>query len=178
MDAAGLGRLAQKYIAGYLAESVFQIQVALFEDFFFGLLGLWLTAYPDGIPDKGKKAVDLGTILDAPNKPAILQAVVDRELDGLKYKRPAAWFRYLDDRVKLGGPTDEQVERLAEIKASRDILVHNRGVVHEVYLDKAGPRARSGLGDRVEIDEPYLRGVGALIATVVADLSAAAIARG
>jgi hypothetical protein len=137
-DAAELAGRAQGYVTGYLAESVFQHFVALLEDFVFGLLNAWLTAHPSGIPRKDEKSVDLATILDAPDKNAIIQVAVDRELDGLKYKRPVAWFRYLNDRVKLGGPTDEQIERLAEIKASRDILVHNRGIVNETYLDKAG----------------------------------------
>jgi hypothetical protein len=60
-----------------------------------------------------------------------LEVVIQRELNSLKYERPAAWFRYLNDRVKLGCPTDEPIERLTEAKASRDILAHNRGLVNE-----------------------------------------------
>jgi hypothetical protein len=83
----------------------------------------------------------------------------------------------LNDRVKLGCPTEEQIERLTEVKASRDILIHNRGVVNATYLDKAGPRARYKLGQRLEIPEPYLRETWQLIRDVVGDLATAAIAK-
>ncbi len=169
--------LSQTYVTRYLAESVFQHFVALLEDFVFGLLELWLSAHPGGIPRKDEKSVDFATIMEAPDKDAIVRFVVARELDGLKYKRPVAWFRYLNERVKLGGPTEEQVERLAEIKASRDILAHNRGVVNETYLDKAGSRARHAEGQRLEVEEPYLLESWALIRSVVAELSASAVAR-
>ena len=111
VQAAELPALARSYMTGYLAESVFQHFVALFEDFVFEFLRLWLSAYPGGIPNKDNKKVNLATVIDAPDREAILQVVIDRELNALKYERPAAWFRYLNDRVKLGCPTDEQIER-------------------------------------------------------------------
>ena len=78
-------------------------------------------------------------------------------MDSLKYKRPADWFKDLNDRVNLNRLAAEQIERLAEIKASRDILVHNRRIVNETYCDKAGTRARYAVGQRLKIQEPYLR---------------------
>jgi hypothetical protein len=174
VDAMELARLSSDYVDTYLAEAVFQHFVSLFEDFVFDLLRLWLSAHPAGIPNKDKKPVDLATIIDAVDKDAILGFVIDRELNALRYERPTAWFRYLNDRVKLGYPTDEQIERLAEIKASRDILIHNRGIVNETYLQKGAGRARYKLGQRLEISEPYLRETWILIGDVVRDLSAAA----
>jgi hypothetical protein len=177
VQAAELPALARSYITGYLAESVFQHFVALFEEFVFELLRLWLSAYPGGIPNKDRKQVDLATVIDAPDRATLLWVVIDRELNALKYERPTAWFRYLNDRVNLGSPTDEQIERLAEVKASRDILVHNRGVVNQTYLDKAGSRSRYKLGQRLEIPESYLHDTWLLIRDVVKDLDTAAIAK-
>ena len=81
--------------------------MALSEDFVFELLRHWLSAYPGGIPNKDQKRVDLAMVIDAPDRESILQTVIDRELNALKYERPRAWFRYLNDRVRLGCPTDE-----------------------------------------------------------------------
>jgi hypothetical protein len=177
VGSAKLARLGQTYVTTYLAESVFQHFVTLFEEFVFGLLHAWLSAHPAGIPFKDKKSIELATVVAAPDKASIIQIVVDRELDALKYKRPIFWFEYLNDRVKLGIPHDDQIERLAEIKAARDILVHNRGIVNETYIDKAGTRARYTVGQRVEIQEPYLHASWLLIQNVVQDLSVAAIAK-
>lgn len=58
-------------------------------------------------------------VLDVIRDGAILQDVNDRELNVLKQERPTAWVRYLSDRVKLGVPTDEQVERCAETRLTR-----------------------------------------------------------
>jgi hypothetical protein len=174
VDAKQLAHLSAGYVTIYLAESVFQHFVALFEDFVFDLLRLWLTAYPAGIPNKDKKPVDLAMVIDAADKDAILGFIIDRELNALKYDRPMSWFRYLNDRVKLGCPTDEQIERFAEIKASRDLLSHNRGIVNETYVQKAGGRARYKLGQRLEIPEPYLRETWTLIGEMVHDMAAAA----
>ncbi len=135
--------LSGHYESILLAESVFQHFIALFEDFVFEFLRLWLAAHPAGIPNKERKPVDLATVIDAPDREAILRAVIDRELNALKYERPTAWFRYINDRVKLGVPTDEQLERFAEAKATRDILAHNRGVVNPMAQ---APRREGTLG--------------------------------
>ena len=177
LNETNLGGLWRSYLATYLAESVFQHFVSLFEDFVFELLRLWLSAFPAGIPNKDKKPVNLATILDAVDKDAILGFVIDRELNALKYQRLTSWFEYLNDRVNLGYPTDEQIKRLAEIKASRDILIHNRGIVNETYLQKAGDRARYRLDQRLEIPEPYLLDSWTVIGEMVRDMAAAAITK-
>jgi hypothetical protein len=177
VDAAQLADLSKTYEKFDLAESVFQHFVALFEDFVFEFLRLWLTAYPGGIPNKDKKPVELATVIDAPDREAILQGVIGRELNAPKYERPTAWFRYLNDRVKLGCPTDDQIERFTEIKATRDILAHNRGVVNPTYLDKAGRHARYQLGQRLEIPEPYLHDAWLLIRQIVEQITTAAVAK-
>ncbi len=178
VQTADLPRLALGYVAGgYLAESAFQHFIALLEDFVFELLRIWLSAYPGGIPNKDQKPVKLATVIDAPDRATILAVVIDGELNALKYERPTAWFRYLNDRVKLGCPTDEQIERLAKIKASRDILAHNRGVVNQTYLEKSGGRSRYKIGQRLEVPEPYLHDTWLLIQGVVEDLATAAMAK-
>ncbi len=187
-DGPTLVDLSQSYVSGYLAESVFQTYVSLFEDYVFGLIGFWLMAYPKGIVGldddegddrlrKGDRTVPLSLITDNPDRDSILRVVVDRELDRLKYRRLAAWFEYLEKRAQLGVPSRDQIEQLAEIKAARDILVHGQGIVNPTYLSKAGSRSRYADGARVEIIEPYLRESWVLIHEVVGETSAAAIAK-
>ncbi len=112
-----LGR-AQLYVTDYLMSSTFQHFVSLFEDFFFELLRSWLAAYPASL---SKKQVEISAVLKAPDKSAIVLTVVDKELNELKYERLADWFAYLERLTNLGCPTADEIEKLAEIKASRDI---------------------------------------------------------
>jgi hypothetical protein len=171
---ADLSGKARGYVAGQLAEATFQQFVSVFEDFFFDLLRLWLLAYPQAL---GSKQVDFKVVLDAPDKQAVALYVVNRELNEIMYQRPADWFAYLEGRVKLGCPAAEEVARFTEVKASRDVLVHNRGIANKIYESKAGKLARYKDGERIDIPEPYHRQTWELIRKVVTDISNAAAAK-
>ena len=164
--------LAQHYVTDYLASSTFQHFVSLFEDFLFNLLRLWLAAYPFRLSNK---QIEFGMVLQAPDKSAIILVVVDKELNELKYKRVKDWFEYLESMVNLGCPPPDEIEKIAEIKASRDILAHNKGIANAIYVSKAGNHARYKDGEKLEIPEPYHRESWQLIKKVVQDVSAAAI---
>jgi hypothetical protein len=171
---AELSLKARGYVTRQLAEATFQQFVSIFENFYFDLLRLWLTAYPRSL---GKKTVDFKTILELPDKDAITGFVVGKELNEVLYERPSEWFAYLEDKAKLGCPTANEIDRIAEAKASRDVLVHNKGVANKTYESKAGNLARFHDGERIDITEPYHRETWELIRKIVTDVSDAAIAK-
>ena len=172
VDEKALLARAQLYVTEYLMSSTFQHFVSLFEDFFFDLLRCWLVAYPGSL---SRKQVEFGTILKAPDMAALVLSVVEKELNDLRYERVADWFAYLDRLAKLGCPTAGEIETLAEVKASRDILVHNKGIANATYVSKAGSRARYRPGDRLELPEQYHRDSWETIKKVVQNISDAAI---
>jgi len=54
---------------------------------------------------------------------------------------------------------DLSIEEVAELKATRDVYVHNQGRVNERYLAKAGSKARKErIGDRLPLTREYLLG--------------------
>jgi hypothetical protein len=83
----------------------------------------------------------------------------------------------LEDKAKLGCPTPNEIDRIAEAKASRDVLVHNRGLASKTYASKAGKLARYQDGQRIDIPEHYHRDTWELIRKVITDISNAAIAK-
>lgn len=93
------------------------------------------------------------------------------------YERPAEWFAYLEDKVKLGCPTADEIDRIAEAKASRDVLIHNRGVASKIYVSKSRRFARCREGEILDVTEPYHREIWELLRKVVAEVSDAAIAK-
>lgn len=171
---ADLAGKARGYVAEQLAEATFQQFISIFEDFFLDLLRLWLLAYPQSL---GGKKVDFQAVLDAPDKDAIALLVINKELNEILYDRPAGWFKYLEDKAKLGCPTADEIDRIAEAKASRDVLVHNRGVTSKIYESKAGRFARHKDGQRMDIPEHYHRETWELIRKVISDISNAGIAK-
>jgi hypothetical protein len=171
---ADLASKARGYVAEQLAEATFQQFISIFENFFLDLLRLWLMAYPQSL---GNKKVDFQAVLDAADKDAITSLVVNKELNEVLYDRPTGWFKYLEDKVKLGCPTADEIDRIVEAKASRDVLVHNRGVANKTYESKAGSLARYKDGERIDIPENYHRETWELIRKVITDLSNAAVAK-
>jgi hypothetical protein len=162
------------YVKKQLTEATFQQFLSIFESFFFDFLRLWLMAYPRSL--SGKK-MDVKAILDAPDKDAIVLLIVNKELNEVLYERPAAWFAYLEDKVKLGCPTADEIDHIAEAKASRDVLMHNRGVAGKTYESKAGRFARYKEGEKLDIQGPYHRQTWDLLRKVVADISNAALTK-
>ncbi len=166
--------MAQFYVTEYLAVSTFQQFVSLFEDFLFGIMRQWLLAYPQSL---GRKQLPISVVLEAADLAAVKLVAVNRELNDLNYKKVREWFTYLNELVNLGCPTDDEIAQLAEIKATRDVYVHNRGIASPIYEEKSGAKTRAAAGARLEIPEHYHRQGWDLIRKVVLDVSAAAMAK-
>jgi hypothetical protein len=79
-------------------------------------------------------------------------------LSNIFYSSPEKQFEYLQ-RV-VGIEVDERIEILfnkwKEYKATRDLIVHNHGIINEVYLFKADKNARGSIGDSVVITDEYI----------------------
>jgi hypothetical protein len=189
-SAADLKALAARYVSVHLAESVFRSLSGLLEDWIIGLARLWLRAYPVQLDAAAGEAaerpraqrreeiqVPLSDILAAPDRAAILDSVVERVVRDPSYRRPAQWFRFLDNRVNLGSPDETQRGELCEMKAARDALEHNRGLAGPDYIDKAGSFARCPLGEIIQIDEPYLLRCFEVLRHSVAAMADAAVRR-
>ncbi len=162
------------HVATYLAEATFTQSLGVFEDYFFGLLRLWLAAHPRGL---GNKQVELHALLDAGTFDAAVGLFVDEELDSVLYNRPADWFAYLDGKARLGCPSADEIARFAEAKATRDVLNHNRGVVTDRYVEKAGGLARYKAGELVDVPDNYHRDTVGLLRKMAADVTTAAAAK-
>lgn len=172
VDETQLSGLAQDYVTGYLVSATFQDFVSLFERFVLDLVRLWLTEYPDNLSGK---QLEFQTVLDAADRDAIVAAVVQDKVLGLGYNSIAKWFEYLEKIAKLGCPDQDQIERLAEIKASRDVLVHNNGIANSIYVAKSMGRARFADGDNLELPERYHLESWQLLIQVVSDVANAGI---
>ena len=100
-----------------------------------------------------------------------------KQLNELKYDILREWFVAVEKAAHLGCPTADEIDTLAEVKAARDILEHNAGVVNEIYRRKAAKKARYSIGDHIEIDDTYHLESWRLIKKVVTDVTNAAISK-
>ena len=162
------------YTNAQLAETTLISFVAIFEAFMADFVRSWLRAYPLGM---GDRSVKITAVVAAGSYDGAIDAAIDEELQSVFYKRPDQWFEYIEKRVKLGVPSADQVERLTEVKAGRDLLVHNGGVVNALYLQKAGRFARGILGERLVYGGSFHDASWQLLRGIVDDVAGAAIAR-
>ncbi len=188
VSTADLEAMGQLYVKVHLSESVFKGLSNLLEDWIIGLTRLWLTAYPAQLNAASGDAaarpraqrreeiqISLSEILDAADRDEILAIVVERILRDLAYQRPALWFRFLDNRVNLGCPDEAQRSALCEMKAARDVIEHNQGLIGEEYREKAGLAARYAVGETIQIEEPYLLECFELLRVILDDMADAAV---
>jgi hypothetical protein len=171
VSSSELAALLLAYLDNDLPRIVLYQAVSHFEAFFFDFLKVLLQFNPRALSQK--RQVTVGEVLDALDSENILETLIARELLDLQYKAPSDWIAFLNKIVNLGLP-DDDVARLAELKATRDLHLHNRGVVNDIYLRKAGPLARALLGSLLPISRPYVYDGADLLKRLVDRMCAAA----
>jgi hypothetical protein len=104
------------------------------------------------------KKVDVSLILDSDSIDEMIDDLINKELVGVFYASPEKQFEYLQKvvGVKVDDKLEELFDKWKEYKATRDLIVHNLGVVNEVYLAKAGDYSRGTLGDHVSVSKEYI----------------------
>lgn len=144
---------------------VHQHQVALFEHLFFDMLRLLLSDQPLRLP--GKRQIEYSVIVAAKTKDEVICTLIERELNEIKYKSVGEWFAYLERLVSKCKFSDADLGKIAEAKATRDLLVHNAGIANKIYLQKAGQFARYKVGEEVGVDGDYTLDMWQLLSSVL-----------
>lgn len=89
-----------------------------------------------------EKKIDLKDIIGAKSLDDIYLTIINQRLYKLFYASPTDYFKYFKDIIQI--KLDEDlVLTYVEIKATRDLLVHNKGKVNAIYVQKAGTKARA-----------------------------------
>lgn len=138
----------------YLLFLAHQQQVALFEHILFDVLRDIIVDQPLRLPSD--KKIDYQTIILASDKEEIVFQLVERELNELKYKSVSEWFVYIKKLVNSCNFSEIDIKNIAELKATRDIIVHNGGIVNDIYLKKSGELARHAAGEKVSVSSEYV----------------------
>jgi hypothetical protein len=164
---------AKSYLAKEVIEATFLQFISIFESFITDFMKVWFVAYPGALEEK---KIDVTMILNLPNKEAIIEAIAEQGANAIIYDKPANWFSKIEKFAKLNVPVPNEIERIVEAKATRDLLIHNRGVVNATYLEKAGKAPRyKNIGDRVSVSSQYHGEIWQLFKKVVDDMSTAAL---
>lgn len=132
--------------------------VARVEDYITDVLLAVLTAFPKKIlisikGNEASKNVDLKMIIEKNDIDALIYDQAKMRINEALYSSPR---QYADYFTKVCGfDLGSHLQSYIEMKATRDMLVHNDGVVNAIYLEKAGALARSKNGEIVPINAEY-----------------------
>lgn len=100
------------------------------------------------------KSISLSQILESGSLDSLLEALISKRVLNVMYDRPLNYFKHLRVITGFEIPGSLQAAFL-EIKASRDVLVHNQGTVNALYLEKSGSSGRGKLNEKLVFDDKY-----------------------
>lgn len=139
--------------------STFTYLVAGMEDFFTQLIKLILQKDNRRllvtIKDINfKSKYDLENIVLANNKEDIIDFIIEDRIISIMYAKSRCQSEYFRKALSIN-ISDDEWNKWYEIKATRDIIVHNLGIINETYIEKAGVSSRGNLGDAIRVDTSY-----------------------
>jgi len=156
MIVEGMNRLVQisdKY-PSMLFEMSFIYLVALFDAYLLDVLYEVLIYKPE-ILKSSKKQLSYELILNLKNTNELITYLVQKELNELGYKsiiEQAEYYVYkLNIKIADSGIA---LDDLAEIRAARNLLIHNKGLVNSIYLETV-QTSKYKAGERVVINLEY-----------------------
>lgn len=86
----------------------------------------------------------------------IKEKIIDREIDAIMRQSYSVWFDILKEHKMNLDCCKDECDFLKELYATRNVLVHNCGVVNEQYLKNA-PSTQYKFGDKVKIDDTFAK---------------------
>ena len=142
-----------------LFENFIVTNVSRFENYLFMTLKEIIIKYPqklsvniNGI--KPYKSIPLDFITSSQTYDEVLSKVISDRIISVSYATPQQYLQFFQE---VTGCSTQFIEfqDYIEIKATRDLLIHNDKIINDIYLDKVGDRRRGDLNQIIPIDSDY-----------------------
>lgn len=109
--------------------------------------------YPQKL--SAKRSIKLQQVLEATTLEEVHFRATDALLNELAYKSPKEFADAFAELASVNLLECPAYHRYAEVKATRDIHIHNRGIANDVYEAKSGSHARVKSGSHLPVDSGY-----------------------
>lgn len=148
-----------RFLDRELYENFIVSAISQLESFMFETLRLILVAYPHKLKINVKgleieRTVPLDALLGKQHLNDILAEIVENRIISISYANPKTYLQFIGKLAKID-VEDKAFEDYLEIKATRDLLIHNSGVSNSIYRAKSGAKARVEVGQVIPIDRAY-----------------------
>ena len=141
--------------------------VAIFEAWMSDVLRELFREYPQKIKRQDIKSF---IITESSSYDECLEKLIDIELRDIFYASPKEVTKRLKAITSIKIERIPELPIMYELKAARDIFLHNKGVVNKEYLRKSRDEARAKEGEEIKIDRQtlakHMESIISFIATV------------
>jgi len=174
-----LQNLFRFYLKNGLYEAFLISTISRFEVFLLDLLRIIFTHKPKAILHSEEETrqrgyepprLELRKILDFHTHEDLVRYLTDDKLKNLGNKGAISILEFFRKRFQITEVDAEKLAIFAEVKATRDILVHNENKINDQYLSKSGDKARGEIGDSLTVDNAYFISSISVMKRVATDL--------
>lgn len=113
-------------------------------------------------------SIDVREVVNATSLDTLIAEKAAQRVRDAGYAKPESYFSYCAQVFGFEFGEDLR-QQYIEIKATRDIHVHNDGIANSIYVRKVGTLARAAEGESLPVDGEYLRESIACLKQVLAD---------
>jgi len=148
-----------RFLDRELYENFIVSAISQLESFMFEALRLILVAYPHKLKINVKgleieRTVSLDALLGKHNLNDVLAEIIESRIISISYANPKTYLQFIGKLAEID-VEDKAFEDYLEIKATRDLLIHNSGISNAIYCAKSGAKARAEVGQLIPIDQGY-----------------------
>ncbi|KAA2223131.1 hypothetical protein [Chryseobacterium sediminis] len=127
--------------------------VTMVEGILIQVLDEILQKYPSKVGSKIK--VDAGVIIESQSLEELKRYLFKRIINDITYKSPEDFAKEFKDFTGIDLGKFAMYNNYIELKATRDLYMHNNGIVNEIYLRKAKGLGRALENEKVVCDYDY-----------------------
>ncbi|MDG6348763.1 hypothetical protein QAA18_08450 [Luteimonas sp. 8-5] len=127
--------------------------VTIIEAMLGDVLRAVVVKYPQKIG--AKRTVTIQAVLEASSLEEMHLRATDSLINDLSYKSPTEFAEAFDGLIGINLLACPAFHCYLEIKATRDIHIHNRGIANETYIRKSGSHSRVKPGCHLPINNQY-----------------------
>ncbi|MCA9484422.1 MAG: hypothetical protein KC553_11875, partial [Nitrospina sp.] len=103
----------------------------------------------------GNRKIEISKILNCETLESVHIVAAQSFIRDLTYKSPKEFADSVENIFNLNLLEVAQFQKYIEIKATRDIFIHNQGITNEIYVLKAGSLSRARAGEVLPINNNY-----------------------
>lgn len=133
-------------------DGIFQL-VTITESLLNDILRQILLEFPKKIP--AKKKIEAETILECESIEVIKLSLIDNIINEFAYKSPKDYASEFEQYTGVNLLESPVYHNYIELKATRDIHIHNNGIANNIYCSKAGILARVKAGQYLPVTLQY-----------------------